>query len=107
MSEQLKHTTGVTFDIESFEIKKCETPMGRVYNADHYFGHYSPAQIEEINARAVANGVLWAGSPGLLAACRLAVTELQAMEDEGFPCPALAQCKAAIANATTTPKEDT
>jgi len=120
MSDELKHTPGpLTFDPETNELEKDGGALGRVYSAHDMDCVASasddvedPAIVKRVNETAVANGYLWAGSPGLLAACRRTLDWLSS-----FSMPptgtiqekqeAMLVLMEAIAAATTAPKGGT
>jgi len=114
MSNELKHTPGpLTFDPDSQKIETEDgQPLGRVFDAfDREYESnkgFGSDECEEAEAQMLGNGVLWAGSPGLLAACQATVECLPALYIPGTKSDQKRQLTIrilndAIAAATTAP----
>jgi len=87
MSEELKHTAGVTFNPDTLELHSTDgLPLGRAYATwDNVFFYKKistdPDKMKRFNAQALANGVLWAASSDLLAACQSSEQDAQDIAD--------------------------
>jgi hypothetical protein len=89
MSEELKHTAGVTFNPKTLQLFKsgaivrpAQSILGKTYDADDFGDDVDdPAEIARLYDLAVANGVLWAASPELLAACQSSERDAQDIAD--------------------------
>jgi len=84
MSNELKHTPGpLTFDPQTLLLSKDGAVLGKTYDAVDFSVDEvnDPAEIARLYDLAVANGVLWAASPELLAACQSSERDAQDIAD--------------------------